>query len=195
MRSKEFKLTFPLQKIRRFVSMALIAAIGAASGPTVALAQPAPVVASSAGATGLSLKEAAQLAILGNPEVLARWHTIKAAQGERDAARGALFPRVDLSLSKGRERGDVGTGSRSANSLSLTQLLFDLVARGETIEHRVRIRSCGAVRFALTQRKREQALSVEKKCGAHRISPCGKDASTVHPRRARLDRGSRGVAT
>ena len=143
MRSKKFKLTFPLQKIRRFVSMALVAAIGLAGGPTVTLAQLAPVAASSAGATGLSLKEAAQLAILGNPEVLARWHTIKAAQGERDAARGALFPRVDLSLSKGRERGDVGTGSRSANSLSLTQLLFDGFATRNEIErldHATRVR-------------------------------------------------------
>lgn len=134
----------PPRKIRSFVLVALVAAIGSAFGPTLAQTQPVPAIAASIGATGLSLKEAAQLAVLGNPEVLARWHTIKSAQGERDAARGALLPRVDLSLAKGREQGGaLATGSRSANSLSLTQLLYDgFATRNEIrrLDHAARVR-------------------------------------------------------
>ena len=58
-----------------------------------------------------TLKEAAQLAVLKNPEVLARWHAIRAAEAEREAARGGLLPRVDLSATAGPERrsGSVST--------------------------------------------------------------------------------------
>ena len=135
--------TRPPQKIRGFLWIALVAAIGSACGPIVAQTQTPPTAVSSVGATGLSLKEAAQLAVLSNPEVLARWHTIKAAQGERDAARGALFPRLDLSLAKGRERGDLGNGNRSAASLSITQLLYDgFATRNEIdrLDHATRVR-------------------------------------------------------
>lgn len=135
--------TRPPQKIRSLVWVALVAAIGSACGAAVAQTQTAPAAMSSVGATGLSLKEATQLAVLSNPEVLARWHTIKAAHGERDAARGALFPRLDLSLAKGRERGDLGNGNRSAVSLSLTQLLYDGFATRNEIErldHASRVR-------------------------------------------------------
>ena len=135
--------TRPPQAIRSFVLVVLGAAIGSAGGPAVAQTQSAPAAVANVVAPGLSLKEAAQLAVLSNPEVLSRWHTIKAAQGERDAARGALLPRVDLSLAKGRERGDLGNGSRSANTLSITQLLYDGFSTRNEIErldHATRIR-------------------------------------------------------
>ncbi len=77
----------------------------------------------------LTLKEAAQKAVLNNPEVLARWHTIKAADGERDAGAGALLPRVDLLAGTGSERRNDPTlrsrYDRNSTSLTITQLLYD----------------------------------------------------------------------
>jgi adhesin transport system outer membrane protein len=78
----------------------------------------------------LTLREAAQNAVLNNPEVLARWHTIKAADGERDASAGALLPKVDLAAGSGAERRNatstIGTRfDRNSSSLTITQLLYD----------------------------------------------------------------------
>ena len=79
----------------------------------------------------LTLKEAAQNAVMNNPEVLARWHTIKAADGERDVSAGGLLPKVDLLASTGVERRSstpalaVTRFDRSSASLTITQLLYD----------------------------------------------------------------------
>lgn len=77
----------------------------------------------------MSMKEAARLAIISAPDVLSRWHTIRAAESERDAARGALLPRVDLSAAAGPERrrtpGSNQSVSQASGSLTLTQLLYD----------------------------------------------------------------------
>ncbi|WP_372828492.1 TolC family outer membrane protein [Polaromonas sp.] len=78
----------------------------------------------------LTLKEAAQKAVLNNPEVLARWHTLKAAGFERDAGAGALLPRVDLLAGAGAERRTDTTATnsrydRTSSSLTITQLLYD----------------------------------------------------------------------
>jgi adhesin transport system outer membrane protein len=95
----------------------------------LALVFPAPAFAQAAGKP-LTLKEAAQSAVLNNPEVLARWHTIKAADGERDAGAGALLPKVDLAAGSGAERRNATAtiGSRfdrNSASLTITQLLYD----------------------------------------------------------------------
>ena len=92
-----------------------------------ALVFPAPAFAQATGKP-LTLKEAAQNAVLNNPEVLARWHTIKAADGERDVGAGALLPKVDLAAGSGAERRStpttVGTRfDRNSASLTITQLL------------------------------------------------------------------------
>ncbi len=121
--------------------------VGISAGWAPATAQ-SPVAGPSSSPPGtapasMTLKEAAQQAVLSNPEVLARWHTIRAAQGERDAAKGALLPRVDLNLANGRERSSIGSGTRSANSLSLTQLLYDgFATRNEIarLDHATRVR-------------------------------------------------------
>jgi outer membrane protein, adhesin transport system len=74
----------------------------------------------------LTLRDAAQLAVLKNPEVLARWHTLRAAEAERDVAKGALLPRVDLASGYGSERrNDITANGRATTSLSLSQLLYD----------------------------------------------------------------------
>jgi len=94
-------------------------------------------------AAPFTLKEAAQQAVMKNPEVLARWHAIKAAEAERDAARGGLLPRLDLSATAGPERrSGVGEYSRHWGSLSLTQLLYDGFTRSEIdrLDHNVKVR-------------------------------------------------------
>lgn len=78
----------------------------------------------------LTLKDAAQKAVLSSPEVLARWHAFKAAGGERDAGAGALLPKVDLAAGSGAERRNatatIGTRfDRNSASLTITQLLYD----------------------------------------------------------------------
>jgi adhesin transport system outer membrane protein len=94
----------------------------------------------------MTLRDAAQQAVLTNPEVLARWHGVRAAEGERDAARGGFLPRVDLNLSTGSERqNDVNGGSygRSSGSLTLTQLLYDGFATRDEVrrlDHNTRAR-------------------------------------------------------
>lgn len=107
--------------------VALMLASGALGA--LALAFPAPVFAQATGQS-LTLKEAVQNAVLNNPEVLARWHTIKAADGERDAGAGALLPKVDLAAGSGAERrsATATTGTRfdrNSASLTITQLLYD----------------------------------------------------------------------
>lgn len=77
----------------------------------------------------LTLKDAVQKAVLSNPEILARWHTLKAAESERDAGAGTLLPKIDLLAGLGAEqRADASTRSRynrTSSSLTITQLLYD----------------------------------------------------------------------
>ena len=78
----------------------------------------------------LNVRDAAQKAIVTNPEVEAKWHAFRAAMNEQDVARGGYLPRVDLSAGIGRERLDAPGGSvlnytRSGTTLSLTQMLYD----------------------------------------------------------------------
>lgn len=77
----------------------------------------------------LTLKDAVQKAVLSNPEILARWHTLRAAEGERDAGAGSLLPKVDLLGGLGIERrSDAPLRSRydrTSSSLTITQLLYD----------------------------------------------------------------------
>ena len=61
-----------------------------------------------------SLPDAIEKAVLRNPEVLARLHDYQASDAERDVARGAFFPRVDLQGYTGRERRDTPTSLPSS---------------------------------------------------------------------------------
>ena len=104
--------------IRSFPDLLWLAA-GAALVP-VALAQTNET---------LTLKEAAQTAVLNNPETLLRFHNAKAADGERSAAQGGLYPRLDVTAGARRERRNVvtsqETSSGPSSSISLSQLLYD----------------------------------------------------------------------
>jgi adhesin transport system outer membrane protein len=140
------------KRLRGTVALTLLlcgpAWLGMAPAQVPAPAPPvaAPITLAGTSAAPLTLREAAQLAVLNNPEVLARWHTVRAAQGERDAARGGLLPRADLSIGSGRERrSDVTGGSynRTNGSATLTQLLFDGFATRDEVrrlDHTTRVR-------------------------------------------------------
>ncbi len=101
--------------------------------------------ASSTSQPVFTMRDAAQQAVLNNPEVLARLHGVRAALGERDAVRGGLYPRVDLTAGAGPEsRSSVnGQYTRSAATLSLTQLLYDGFATLRDVrrlDHAARVR-------------------------------------------------------
>jgi len=87
-------------------------------------------MSSAYAATSGTLPDAIEKAILRNPEVLARLHDYQASDAERDVARGAFFPRVDLQGYTGRERRDTPTSlpssyNRPGYQLQLRQILFD----------------------------------------------------------------------
>jgi adhesin transport system outer membrane protein len=90
------------------------------------------------------LRDLVQHAVTTSPEVLSRWHAIRAAEGERDAARGARLPRVDLNAAGGPEnRTLLGSYSRHSTSIQLTQMLYDgNLARSEIarLDHAARVR-------------------------------------------------------
>lgn len=82
------------------------------------------------GAQAITLKEAAQEAVLRNPEVLARWHTYRSATEEIGTAEGARLPRIDAAAGVARENKetpvtDYGSYTRRGVSLYLNQMLFD----------------------------------------------------------------------
>ncbi len=83
-----------------------------------------------AASDGVTLKEAAQRAVLQSPEVTSKWHAFKAAEEEIGVARGGFLPQVDLTAGRGRESLRPGQGqredyTRSGAVLSLNQMLFD----------------------------------------------------------------------
>lgn len=78
----------------------------------------------------VSLKEAAQRAVLQSPEVTSRWHAYKAADEEIGVASGGFLPRVDLTAGRGKEElkeeyREREEYIRSGGRLSLNQMLFD----------------------------------------------------------------------
>ncbi len=78
----------------------------------------------------ITLRDAAQKAVLANPEVLAKWHALRATSQEREVAFGGFLPRVDIQASSGRERKkspglDEQNYSRGGTTLSLNQMLYD----------------------------------------------------------------------
>jgi adhesin transport system outer membrane protein len=78
----------------------------------------------------ITLKDAAQEAVMKNPEVLMRWHAFKAATENISVAKGNYRPKIDLSAGIGREHKKTPpsfdeTYTRSGMSLYLNQMLFD----------------------------------------------------------------------
>ena len=81
-------------------------------------------------AHAITLKDAAQEAVLRNPEVLAKWHAYKAATEEIGVAEAGWLPRIDLTAGIARESKetplvDYGTYTRKGLGLFLDQNLFN----------------------------------------------------------------------
>ena len=112
--------------MKRTTLTAVGAAVVALSG---ALAQgqtlPAPLV------------DAARKAVVSNPEVQARWHAFKGSDAERDVAKSAYLPQIDLNASVGREWQKRPTTpqidyTHTQAGIQLNQILFDgFFARNE----------------------------------------------------------------
>ena len=87
-----------------------------------------------------SLKEAAQAAVLKNPEVQARWHAFREATEEIGVAQGGYLPRVDLLAASAREKivqKDIGTDldySTNDAGLNLRQMIFDGFATSSEVK-------------------------------------------------------------
>jgi len=110
-----------MNKVRTLVALAVLAAL-----PHVAAA-----------AVPDALRDAAQKAVVTNPEVQASWHAFRAAEAEQRVARGGYFPQLDLSAGVGRERlkrpgSSTDEFARNSAVLSLNQMVYDgFFTRGE----------------------------------------------------------------
>ena len=88
----------------------------------------------------ITLKEAAQAAVLKNPEVQARWHAFLEAGEEIGVARGGFFPRVDFSAGSGHHKtvqkkaGIDNSYHGNESTLSLRQMLFDGFATSSEVK-------------------------------------------------------------
>jgi len=104
---------------------------GAQLPPPMATAEAQPTGASTQVPQHFSLKEAAQIAVLKNPEVQARWHAFREASEEIGVARGGFLPRVDLLAGAVREKSeqrDVNTDlsyRSNETAVNLRQMIFD----------------------------------------------------------------------
>lgn len=112
--------------MNRATLTAVGAAVLAATG-VVAHAQtlPAPLV------------EAARKAVVSNPEVQARWHALQGSEAERNVAKSAYLPQIDLDAGVGREWQKRPGSSQidythTRAGVQLNQILFDgFFARNE----------------------------------------------------------------
>ncbi len=90
-------------------------------------------------AAHLTLQEVVQKVILSNPEVLSKWHIVKAAAGDVDVARAGFLPKLDYTYGTGRESlKQPGTAdrefSRSGHTLTLNQMLYDGFATSSDVK-------------------------------------------------------------
>ncbi|WP_395008990.1 TolC family outer membrane protein [Undibacterium sp.] len=76
-----------------------------------------------------TLKDAAQKAILTNPEVQAKWHSFQSTSSGRDAVFGGYLPNVSLTADTGRDNRDNRLGkselNRTSTAISLNQMIYD----------------------------------------------------------------------
>ena len=80
----------------------------------------AATAAAGAYAQPITLKDAAQEAVLRNPEVAAKWHAYKEATETVGTARGRYFPKIDLNAGIFREHKDdpAAAGGKSPSGAS-----------------------------------------------------------------------------
>jgi len=87
-----------------------------------------------------TLKQAAQSALLNNPEVQARWHAFREANEEIGVARGGFLPRVDLIAASAQEKivqkrvGIDASYSTNDSGINLRQMIFDGFATSSEVK-------------------------------------------------------------
>ena len=99
-------------KKRPLLSSLALAALLASTGT---LAQTAAATATASADD--AMRGAAQKAISGNPDLTARLNALRASASAVDAARGGLYPRVDVEVAAGRTEDRITTRSPEAQSL------------------------------------------------------------------------------
>jgi adhesin transport system outer membrane protein len=90
-------------------------------------------------AAHLTLQEVVQKVVLGNPEVLSKWHNFKSSSGEVDVARAGFLPKIDYTYGSGRESlRQPGTAdknfTRGGHTLTLNQMLYDGFATSSDVK-------------------------------------------------------------
>jgi len=84
-----------------------------------------------------TLKDAAQQAILSNPDVQAKWHAFQASNSERDVAFGNYLPHADLQATSSKETHNepllIDSYNSHGESLTLSQMLYDGFATSNDI--------------------------------------------------------------
>ncbi len=76
-----------------------------------------------------SIRDAAQEAVLSNPEVQVKWHAYLAANDERDVAAGNYYPHLDVQAGTGYEKHNepllVDNYNSHSRSVTLSQMIYD----------------------------------------------------------------------
>jgi adhesin transport system outer membrane protein len=85
-----------------------------------------------------SIKDAAQEAVLTNPDVQLKWHAFQAANGERDVAAGNYLPKVDVSANTSYEMHNepllLDNYNSHSQSITLTQMIYDGFATSNEVD-------------------------------------------------------------
>ncbi len=90
-------------------------------------------------AAHLTLQEVVQKVVLGNPEVLSKWHIFKSSISEVDVARAGFLPKIDYTYGSGRESlRQPGAAdkvfTRGGHTLTLNQMLYDGFATSSDVK-------------------------------------------------------------
>ena len=85
-----------------------------------------------------TIKDAAQEAVLTNPEVQLKWHAFLAAKGERDVAAGNYLPKLDVSAGTSFEKHDepllMDNFNSHSQTVTLTQMIYDGFATSNEVD-------------------------------------------------------------
>lgn len=86
----------------------------------------------------LSIKDAAQQAVLTNPDVQLKWHAFQAANGERGVAAGNYLPHVDVQAGTSYEMHNepllMDNYNSHSQSITLTQMIYDGFATSNEVD-------------------------------------------------------------
>ena len=85
-----------------------------------------------------TIQQAAQEAVLTNPEVQIKWHAFQSANGERDVAAGNFLPHLDAQAGINRERHNdpllLNNYNSHSQSITLSQMIYDGFATSSEVD-------------------------------------------------------------